>query len=132
MSVTEKIEVPVAYDLKRSLRLLCLGNNDPSFRLTEFGVDFSIVTPLTMSAIEQMRDSLAQLSEEQEGAQDLVVRSSAAAALSLTAGFVTWLLRTGSMMATVLSTTPLWRPFDPIPVLAARDDEAHVEDQDRG
>ena len=40
------------------------------------------------------------------------------ASVSLTAGFVTWLLRAGALAATALSTTPLWRQYDPIPILA--------------
>jgi hypothetical protein len=39
--------------------------------------------------------------------------------LLLTAGFATWLLRGGSLLASLLSTMPLWRSFDPLPVLMA-------------
>jgi hypothetical protein len=36
---------------------------------------------------------------------------------TLTAGFVTWLLRAGSMVASLLSSMPLWRRFDPLPIV---------------
>ncbi|RKZ70119.1 MAG: hypothetical protein DRQ48_06820 [Gammaproteobacteria bacterium] len=39
--------------------------------------------------------------------------------LSLTAGFVSWLLRAGSLLASFMSVAPLWKQFDPLPVLGA-------------
>ena len=37
--------------------------------------------------------------------------------VSLTAGFVSWILRAGSLMASFMSTVPLLRRFDPLPIL---------------
>ena len=39
--------------------------------------------------------------------------------LSLTVGFVSWLLRAGSLLASFMSVAPLWKQFDPLPVLGA-------------
>ncbi|MEZ5596733.1 MAG: tandem-95 repeat protein [Pseudomonadales bacterium] len=77
------------------------------------------LTPRLNDAIQQMREQFDRQQQDAEQQLSVVYQSTAAATLSLTAGFVTWLLRTGSLLATVLSTGPLWRPFDPIPVLAA-------------
>ncbi|MCP5185623.1 MAG: hypothetical protein H6993_16780, partial [Pseudomonadales bacterium] len=77
------------------------------------------LTPRLTDAIQQMREQFDRQQQDAEQQLSVVYQSTAAATLSLTAGFVTWLLRTGSLLATVLSTGPLWRPFDPIPVLAA-------------
>jgi ornithine cyclodeaminase/alanine dehydrogenase-like protein (mu-crystallin family) len=52
--------------------------------------------------------------------------------LSLTAGFVTWVLRAGSLLASAVSAMPLWREFDPMPILVAADEkkrEAGEEDE---
>ncbi len=38
----------------------------------------------------------------------------------LTVGYISWILRGGALAATLLSTMPLWRQFDPLPLLAAR------------
>jgi hypothetical protein len=35
----------------------------------------------------------------------------------LSAGYLTWLLRGGSLLASVLATMPTWRNFDPLPIL---------------
>ncbi|WP_445372870.1 putative Ig domain-containing protein [Methylomonas sp. HW2-6] len=46
---------------------------------------------------------------------------------SLTAGFVSWILRAGSLMASFMSTVPLLKRFDPLPVLrSARKDSDSV------
>ena len=37
---------------------------------------------------------------------------------TFTVGFVSYLLRTGSLLASVMSTLPLWRGFDPIAVFS--------------
>jgi hypothetical protein len=34
-------------------------------------------------------------------------------------GYVSWLLRAGYLSASLTSVLPLWREFDPLPVLAA-------------
>ncbi len=40
-----------------------------------------------------------------------------ATSLGLTAGFVTWLLRGGSLLASLMSTIPLLKKYDPVPIL---------------
>ena len=37
---------------------------------------------------------------------------------SFAAGFVSWLLRGGSLLASTMTAAPLWRQFDPMPVLS--------------
>ena len=39
--------------------------------------------------------------------------------LSLSAGVVSWVLKTGSLMASFMSTIPLWKQLDPLPILSA-------------
>ncbi|MCP4275128.1 MAG: cadherin repeat domain-containing protein, partial [Gammaproteobacteria bacterium] len=41
----------------------------------------------------------------------------------LTAGYVSWILRSGALLSALLSTIPAWATFDPIIVLAARRSE---------
>ncbi|MGA2291081.1 hypothetical protein, partial [Bradyrhizobium sp.] len=37
--------------------------------------------------------------------------------LGLTAGIIGWLLRSGALLSALLSSMPLWRGFDPLPVV---------------
>jgi hypothetical protein len=39
--------------------------------------------------------------------------------LSLSAGFVSWALRAGSLMASFMSVVPMWKQLDPLPILGA-------------
>ncbi|MCP4286645.1 MAG: hypothetical protein GY792_19730, partial [Gammaproteobacteria bacterium] len=39
--------------------------------------------------------------------------------LSLSAGFVSWVLRAGSLMASFMSVVPMWKQLDPLPILGA-------------
>ena len=40
--------------------------------------------------------------------------------LLLTTGLISWVLRGGALASTLLSTLPLWRGMDPLPMLAGR------------
>ena len=40
----------------------------------------------------------------------------AATSIGVSAGFVSWILRGGSLMASFLSSVPLFREFDPLPI----------------
>jgi hypothetical protein len=41
----------------------------------------------------------------------------AGTSLGLTAGIIGWLLRSGALLSALLSSMPLWRGFDPLPVV---------------
>jgi hypothetical protein len=95
------------------------------------GLDLSSMSlslsPSMLTALQEMRAEVNAVADQDEEKIDLLVQTGAVATLSLTAGFVTWLLRTGSLLATVLSTSPLWRPFDPIPVLVDLQDASRPD-----
>ena len=61
----------------------------------------------------------------------LVVRTTAAVGSSLTVGYVLWLLRGGTLVASMVSTLPAWTLIDPLPILdtyaLGRDDEEDKE-----
>ena len=38
---------------------------------------------------------------------------------ALSAGFVTWVLRSGALMSALISTMPVWRGFDPLIILGS-------------
>jgi len=61
--------------------------------------------------------------------------------LSITAGIVSWLLRGGALLASFMSSVPLWKQLDPLPILGAeakkrkelkdRDDDDETEDDQK-
>jgi len=48
--------------------------------------------------------------------------------VALTAGVVAWVLRSGALMASLISTIPLWKGYDPLPLVAYKDDD----DEEKG
>ncbi|MEE9321792.1 MAG: cadherin domain-containing protein [Granulosicoccus sp.] len=82
---------------------------------------FSIaLTPQMVGALEGLRNDLEESSSDEERQKKLAVSAATFVSASLTVGFVTWLLQSGSLLATALTTSPLWRPLDPVPVLTGR------------
>ena len=57
------------------------------------------------------------------GFHQVVIGSSAIATTSLSVGYVIWMLRGGSLFASLVSTLPAWSSFDPLPVLNKFDEE---------
>jgi hypothetical protein len=51
---------------------------------------------------------------------NMVAAVAATTGISLSAGFVAWLLRGGAMASSLLASAPLWRSCDPLPILANR------------
>ena len=49
--------------------------------------------------------------------ESLVLGTSAVVSSALTVGYVTWLLRGGSLLASLLASLPAWASFYPLPVL---------------
>ena len=50
--------------------------------------------------------------------QVLTTTTATGLTVSFTVGYVSWLLRAGYLSASLMSVLPLWREFDPLPVLA--------------
>jgi hypothetical protein len=76
-------------------------------------------TPLTLIQFEES----AYSSNSQASFQFIAASTSAIATTSLSVGYVVWLLRGGSLFASLLSSLPAWAAFDPLPVLNGFDAE---------
>jgi VCBS repeat-containing protein len=69
--------------------------------------------------LEQVEDEFDFDGAIPEWATGSVVTTSA----SISVGYIMWMLRGGYVLASVMSTLPVWQHIDPLPVLAALDDE---------
>ena len=49
--------------------------------------------------------------------ETIVVGSAAATSMSMTTGYVIWLLRGGTLITSMMSSMPLWQRFDPLQVI---------------
>jgi hypothetical protein len=78
-------------------------------------------------ALDRLRDSLNVEAEVEQR----VVASVATFGMGLSVGYVLWLLRSGILLGSLLSSLPAWRFVDPLPVLGRfRDDKDEVEDDE--
>ena len=52
-----------------------------------------------------------------DSVQEFLVGTTAITSTTLSVGYVIWLLRGGSLVASLMSTLPAWSEFDPLAVL---------------
>lgn len=67
--------------------------------------------------LTRLADNLERAMQEREHQAHLMGRVASFSGLALSAGFVAWILRSGSLLASFLVSMPAWRHFDPLPVL---------------
>ena len=70
-----------------------------------------------------MHSEVDQQQQQSDERLELILTAGTVASVTFTVGFVSWLLQSGSLLATAMSTSPLWRSIDPIPVLRPGKDE---------
>jgi hypothetical protein len=70
-----------------------------------------------MAKLDEMTVSLEQAMSVSREQREIVARVAAVTGITLSAGFVTWALRSGTLLASCLATMPAWRHFDPLPVV---------------
>ena len=89
------------------------------------------ITSLPPDVYELVRGSLDAVQEEM-GKEILigktVVGSAIATSVGLSAGYVVWMLKGGSLMASVLSSLPAWQLADPLAILVGKIGDEEEED----
>jgi hypothetical protein len=85
------------------------------------GGDALVIDEAMWEALDLLDLDLSEGSESQRSA--LITGTIEGATAIMVAGFLTWFLRGGALLTSLLSTLPLWSRVDPLFVLAARDDE---------
>lgn len=68
--------------------------------------------------IEIMRQEMDQSFLQSVNENRLVVYTTTGMSVSITAGIMSYLLRTGSLLSSLLATIPLWKEFDPVAILS--------------
>jgi hypothetical protein len=69
--------------------------------------------------LTKLADDLERAVQEREQRAHLLGQVASFSGFALSAGFVAWILRGGSLLASFLVSMPAWRHFDPLPVLGA-------------
>jgi hypothetical protein len=72
-------------------------------------------------------DAMAREMGSAGAEQNATVRTVSQVAMAMTAGYVVWSLRGASLLASLLTSIPLWRSLDPLPILETRADKVQVK-----
>ncbi len=75
--------------------------------------------PSFIGGLEAMDRDLEEAMEDSNSRHRLGTEAMAGVSISLSAGFVSWMLRTGTLLGSFLSVAPLWKQLDPLPILGA-------------
>jgi len=70
------------------------------------------------NSFESIRRQVNEVEEEPTRTQQAIALAPRVLAPSITVGIVTWMLRSGLLVAATISTTPVWRQLDLVPILA--------------
>ena len=95
----------------------------------------TLADPLLLIKSDRFMESLSELDDDIQRKvtlDNMVLGSGAALSTGLSVGYVAWLLRSGIVLTSVLSSLPAWRFIDPLPVLSRIgdqiDDDESLED----
>ena len=82
---------------------------------TSFGLIADTVLSLAFDSSDGGDDGLAW--QKELNARQLIVGTAAAVTSSLSVGYVVWMLRGGTLVASFMSSIPAWCSFDPLPIV---------------
>jgi len=87
--------------------------------------------PHMLRSLEELQKNISESSQKNNNisaARDVVVGFS----LSLTAGYLVWMLRGGTLLARMFSVSPMWKQLDPLPILnGTKDGEDFSDEEDQ-
>jgi hypothetical protein len=78
---------------------------------------------------DNIREEIDQAFDSEGKTRSITTSAVTLTAATFTAGLVTYLLRIGSMLASLLSSMPLWRGFDPIVVFSPKEKDETSTDE---
>ena len=121
--------------LDRFIDLESLSLNQVEVNNAEFAELAGVVRSNAFSeSLAQLGDSLAEALKEQDVSSQLRVASAAGIVAGVSTGILSQVLRAGALLASFMSVVPLWRQFDPLPILSSLDDStdsARSDDEDK-
>ena len=92
--------------------------------------DISSRSPEFLDDLDKMQQDLDASAEQNQIIQDLNVGTVAGVGITGAAIFVSWLLRGGSLLASLLTAMPAWRSLDVLPILTASEALPSAESSD--
>ncbi len=80
--------------------------------------------------LDAMKQEMNQAVEEENEQEKIILGAAKSVTLVLFAGIVNWFMKAGTLLTSLLSSMPLWTPFDPLPILSlSRKERARQRDK---
>ena len=76
------------------------------------------ITPQLREALSSMKADLSDIAQLESDEEQIEITVKAGISVTLTSGFLIWLIKSGVLAAATRKTATMWHSFDPIPVLA--------------
>jgi len=92
--------------------------------------DLGVQAVRALDFLENSLDGLKQEAEDEIALNQVAASSAIAVTTGLSVGYVAWLLRSGVLLSSLLSSMPAWRFLDPLPVLAGKLDDLEETDDE--
>ena len=103
--------------------------SNPTFSTVSTVADIQVKSIKSLwVAIDEMKDKMDEKITEDITELEFRAAAVSSSGVALTAGVVAWVLRSGALMTSLISTIPLWKGYDPLPILAYKDDDEEEED----
>jgi len=99
-------------------------------RTTGLPVTTFIQSAAFWNDLDELEQSISSTTQSSAKFETAVVGTTAAVTGGLTVGYVVWLIRGGSLLATMVSVLPSWSSFDPLPILERFESATEEEDDD--
>ena len=77
--------------------------------------------PAVTERLDSLREEMQKTMRRQSQHSRMMVGAATGMALTAFTGYVIWVMRGGSLLASLLSSVPIWKGFDPLPVLSSWD-----------
>ena len=79
-------------------------------------------------ALDKMKEEINEHVTENMTDAELKAAVVSTSGATLTAGVVAWVLRSGALMTSLISTIPLWKGYDPMPILLKQEEDDEDDD----
>jgi len=120
-------------------RYLSSIKREPAYGTMESRIEENFITAATVffspevmaQALDHLQRQIDDTLELEAGQEQLVIGAAAGFGASVMVGYVLWAFRGSSLLLGALSAMPMWRSFDPLPVLLGSDKKSKEEDEKR-
>jgi hypothetical protein len=113
---------------------------DTTNRPLESRIEENFVTAATVffspeimaQALDHLQRQIDDTIELEASQEQVIIGAATGIGASVMVGYVLWAFRGTSLLLGALSAMPMWRSFDPLPVLIGRDKDRDEEKDEKG